>query len=323
MVSELPRVLLQHQSGVFAVSQAEQAGVGQKSVRWMASSGRWQRLLPRVYVAHNGPVTHQQRVWAAVLYAGEGAFVSHDSALHLIDRQAQSPPVVHLSIPATRVVTAQPGIRIHRTRTCQGVLFGTAPPRAGAERATLEAASLASTSDQAVAIVAAAVQKGLTTAHRLGLALEVVPRLRRRSTIREALELAGAGAHSLLEVTFERIRRSHRLPEPDRQKRLGPARVDVDLAGLLVELDGRLGHFDVDGWTTDMIRDDLHTIAGAATLRFNSILLLTKPALVAHITAAACLFRGWSGEPRCPTGCAGFAPADAVINAVLRQRHLP
>jgi hypothetical protein len=66
-------------------------------------------------VTFTGPVTRETQLWAAVLYAGQGAQRSHETAAeihHLADRRS---PMIHVTIPATRRVIPPSGMVIHRS----------------------------------------------------------------------------------------------------------------------------------------------------------------------------------------------------------------
>jgi very-short-patch-repair endonuclease len=258
-----------------------------------------------------GSLSYEQRVWAAVLYAGATAAASHETALWLLDRRLTPPPLVHPSLPWPRSCVPQQGMAIHRlTRMDDDVHPVPNPRRLRVERAALETAAAAPTAEKAIATLAQVVQRRRTTAHRLLVVLERLPNLRRRALLREVLAMCGEGAHSLLEVQHERIRSGHGLPEPRRQVRHGQAVVDVDHGDLVIELDGRLGHLDAEGWWRDMLRDDMHTIQGRAVLRFPGFVLLTQPHVVAHLEGAALRRRGWTGSLTCPPGCPGVPAAD-------------
>jgi hypothetical protein len=56
------------------------AGITDDRIRYLVESGRWQSPYPRVFVTFSGPVPLLTRQYAGVLYAGEGAALSHESA---------------------------------------------------------------------------------------------------------------------------------------------------------------------------------------------------------------------------------------------------
>jgi very-short-patch-repair endonuclease len=302
--------LLARQDGVVSAGQAAEMGWSRHALQAQVHAGRWTRPVRGVYVTRTGLLTYEQRIWVAVLSAGAGAVASHQTALWLHDRPERQPLLVHVTVPRSRNARRGPGLVVHRS-DCdpRDVMPAASPARVRVERAVLETAAAAPSDETAVAVEAGAVQRRLTTAGRLQAVLERCPTLARRHLLRGVLTMCGRGAHSLLEVQHERIRRRHYLPEPRRQVRHGSAVIDVEYDGLVVELDGRAGHFNVAGWWRDMLRDDLHTASGRAVLRFPGFLLLTQPHVVAHLEAAALRTRGWPGVLRCPPGCPGFPEA--------------
>jgi hypothetical protein len=47
----------------------------------LGASGRWQKILPGIYLAATGTVTIEQRQMAALLYAGPGAVLTGAAAV--------------------------------------------------------------------------------------------------------------------------------------------------------------------------------------------------------------------------------------------------
>jgi hypothetical protein len=63
------------------------------------------------------------RLWAAILYAGPGAVLSHETAAEidgLIDTRSAD---IHLTVPGPRRVQKVAGIQIHRSRRLGGLRF--------------------------------------------------------------------------------------------------------------------------------------------------------------------------------------------------------
>jgi hypothetical protein len=59
------------------------AEIGRGRLQNRLASGRWQSAGRGVVIAHNGPVTRNQRLWAAVLAAGDGAVCAGATAATL------------------------------------------------------------------------------------------------------------------------------------------------------------------------------------------------------------------------------------------------
>jgi hypothetical protein len=75
--------------------------------------------------------------------------------------------------------------------------------------------------------------------------------------------------------------------------------VAAGVCGLLVELDGRLGH-DGAGQFRDMNRDNRFVLGGLTTLRYGWFDVVDHPCLVGAQVGHVLLARGWLGLPvRC------------------------
>src|SRR5579864_5766236 len=109
--------LLALQGGAVARRQAAGSGIAPHTMRNRARSGRWQRLQRGVYATFSGEPTRETVLWAALLRAGPGAVLSHQTAAErhgLVDEPSQ---VITITVPASRTparVTI-PGILIHRS----------------------------------------------------------------------------------------------------------------------------------------------------------------------------------------------------------------
>jgi hypothetical protein len=321
-VSESLDLLLSEQCGLITPAQAATFGPSRKAVQHRVLAGKWQRVHPGVYGTWTGTLDAEQRIWAASLYAGEDAVVSHQSAVWLADRDSEAPKVVHIAVPVDRKVVRQSGLVIVRTRRMyeQDIQPGSRPRRFRAERAVLDSAAAAPDDRRAVALIASAVQRRVTTAGRLACAMARCPNnLPRRALLERVLVLAGDGAHSLIEVLHHDACSSHGLPSPHRQRRIGSsvadAAYDMPAGTLLAEFDGRLAHLQAVSWWADMHRDNRHSNQGLATLRFPGFILLTDPHLVAETIAVGLTRLGWPGQLRCPRGCPGLRAIRAPVGA--------
>ena len=304
------RSALRSQQGVLSLAQAQQHGWSYGTVRHAVDSGRWRRVHRGVVIAQTGPLSYLQRVWAAVLAAGERAAASHETALWLPDRRDQPPKKVHIALPRTvsgHVI--DPAVRVHRLRALPpSDLHPVArPPRVTVERAVLQCVTAARDVDEAASVIARTVQRGLTTAGRLLPSLAGAPNLPRRAALLEAARLAGGGAHSGAEVAYLRHAGRHGLPEPECQRREvagGAFYLDAYYyrhpgRPVVLELDGRLGHFDVDSWRRDMLRDSSHVASGRVALRLPALLTFTDPGRPVGLVASVLRREGWNGTLTC------------------------
>jgi very-short-patch-repair endonuclease len=72
--------LLAIQSRAIACRQDAGAGINPRAMRTRMGSGRWQRLQWGVYAVHSGEPARETMLWAALLRAGPGAVLSHQTA---------------------------------------------------------------------------------------------------------------------------------------------------------------------------------------------------------------------------------------------------
>ena len=155
--------------------------------------------------------------------------------------------------------------------------------------------------------ITVAVQRGLTTPERLRRRLLERSRICDRSHLLELLDDVDEGAESVLELRYLRdVERPHGLPTGVRQvpavSRGRGVRRDVRYAeyGLLVELDGEVGHAG-EGRFRDFRRDNAALLSGEVTLRYGWVDLDDEPCLVARQAAEVLMRGGWPGPfVRCP-----------------------
>jgi very-short-patch-repair endonuclease len=286
--------LCQRQAGVLTVESAIRI-LGRPSVRWRLSSGRWRRVADGVLVTHSGPLTDQQRLWMAILAAGDGAVLAGLTAASLDGLTGFNETRTHLLVPASRRVRkVLPGVVVHRSRQLgDGDVHPVRlPPRTRLGRSLVDAAAWAATERIARAILAAGVQQRLIRVAELGNFLEHSRQVPRRALMRVTLADVAGGAEALSELDFCDLVRRYRLPEPDRQVRRmdgeGYRWLDAvwEWARLIAEIDGRW-HMDVRAWWADMHRDNGLIVNGYRVLRFPAFAVRDSPKAVADQIAAA------------------------------------
>ncbi|MGI5147067.1 DUF559 domain-containing protein [Plantactinospora sp. CA-294935] len=275
-----------------------------KALQHRLATGRWQIMSRGVYLAHNGPVTREQRRWAAVLAAGAGrrAVLAGLSALEVLGMRGYHSATLHVLISARRQDRdPPPGVVVHRTRhlTAADVHRLGQPPCTMPARSLLDAAQWAGDDERARAIIAAGFQQRLVDGPELDRALARLPRLRRRGLIVAAAADARVGAESVAESDLLRLCRREGLPPPSRQVRRTDSRgrrryLDVyfEQWKVMVEIDGAQ-HLEVRHWWADMRRQNDLWISGIRILRFPAWLVRDRPAEVAAQLRAALLAAGW------------------------------
>jgi hypothetical protein len=315
MKTELPstlRNLVRYQYGVVSRGQALRAGLSEDMIKFKIRSDRWRQVHLGVYATFTGAPGRNAQLWAAVLSAGPGAVVSHETAaelLRLTDKVAGS---IHVTVPRQRHVAAVSGISLHRSgRALEVVQRGSNPPRTRVEETVLDLTQMAANFDDVCGWVTRAFAQELTDEERLRSAIRQRTRLRWRADLHELIAAAASGDHSVLEYRYERdVERAHGLPEPVRQAPFtGPDgrrgrrdRLYRDYR-VVVELDGRLAHPAEDQWR-DKDRDNVAALDGYQSLRYGWAHIRWHPCATALQVARVLRVRGWDGWPRpCSPGC--------------------
>lgn len=213
--------LLAMQGRAIACRQGAGVGINPRAMRTRMSSGRWQRLQWGVYAAYSGEPARETMLWAALLRAGPGAVLSHQTAAErhsLIDRPSS---LITITVPAAKHparVKIQ-GVVIHRSdtilRTTHPAML---PPCTRVEDTVLDLIQIAPTFNDAYEWICRAIGRRLTTAERIRQAMDARKKTRWRKELTLALADAGDGVLSLLEYRY--VRRVERptgcLPLADR-----------------------------------------------------------------------------------------------------------
>lgn len=301
------KLATRRQSGVIARRQVLAAGGTENDLRRMVRRRELQRVHPGVFVDHTGPLSWDQRAWAAVLacapaaLAGQSALRAHG----LVRHGGGDHDAIEVVVAPDRRVLAPPGVQLTRSTFFDTqVQLHLSPPRQRLETAVIRVAAGAVALDSAVAVAADAVQAGRTTVTRLRAALPARRSGRSLTVLGEVLDDIAVGAYSALERRYLRdVELAHGLPTGARQRRARTGRAvhyrDVDYLGLqtIVELDGRLGHeWSSDRWA-DLERDLRNAVAGDLTLRAGWPQVL-DPCRLAGIVGRILLVRGWPGDVR-------------------------
>lgn len=281
------------------------------TIRSRIRGGRWQRAYPGVYGTFSGALSRRALLWAAILKAGSGAQLSHDTAAEL-DGLLDEPSVpIHVTVPGYRRVEPIRGVRLHRSIRAEEARHpARLPPRTRAEETVLDLVEASQKLDRALTFVTKACGRRLTTAKRLENAMARRPLMRWREEMRRALNDVASGAQSWLELRYLRdVERAHGLPAGRRQyavRRRGSTQyqdVRHRRYQTVIELDGRLGHVE-DGRWRDMWRDNAATADGDVTLRYGLADIVERPCSVAAQVARVLQARGWTGSPRpCGPSC--------------------
>jgi hypothetical protein len=298
---------LEAQASAIARRQGPDVGVDPETMRTRVRSGRWQRLQRGVYAAFSGDPARETVLWAALLRAGPGAVLSHQTAAERHGLVNEPSPVITITVPAARhpAQVVIPGIAIHRSdailRTRHPAML---PPCTRAEDTVLDLIQAAPTFDDAYAWICRAVGRRRTTADRIRQAMDARKKMRWRRELVVALGDVSEGALSLLEHRYvHRVERPHGLPAARRQARVrhrtGNSYLDnlYEGYGVCSELDGTAAHPADEQWR-DKRRDNANAAQGIVTLRFGLLDLGDRSCQTAADVAAVLRMRGWTGDAR-------------------------
>jgi Transcriptional regulator, AbiEi antitoxin len=308
------RELARRQEGVVSRTQALASGMSSDAIRWATERGAWRRVYPGVFATFTGQVGQPAWLWAALLYAGEGAILSHETAAELIGLADRRSTLIHVTIPDARAVIPARGIVIHRSRhvSAKWRYARGIPPHTLTEDTVIDLVNAAGNLDEAVGWVTAAVSRHLTSEWPLRQALAARSRVRWRSQLDEVITFAAGGTHSVLEFRYDRdVERAHGLPRAARQvpftKRDGSRgyrdRCYEQYGRLVVELDGKRYHPD-ENRDRDRQRDNQAAATGSPTLRYDWSDVTREACETAVQVYGALRERGYQGKLRpCSPGC--------------------
>jgi hypothetical protein len=304
------RELAARQSGVLAARQLTRAGLTKNAINAKVRVGRWRRMYRGVYATFSGEPTRLAQLWAAVLSAGPGAMLSHQTAAEIARLTDRPSELVHVTVPKTRRVVRTPGIVVHYSKRAREALHpARLPPQTRIEETVLDLAGAAQTLDDACGWVTRSLQRGLTTQASLGYYVELRPKIRWRAELAELLTLDTAGLHSVLELRYRRdVERPHGLPRGTRQARFRRGDhneyrdVLYEAYQTAVELDGELAHIG-EAWRRDVRRDNAAAADGILTLRYSWFDVTKSPCQVAAEVAQVLARRGFTGARPCSPGC--------------------
>jgi hypothetical protein len=316
VATDLPlelRRLARFQAGMLSRAQIVGAGLSGQIVRSRLRRGSWQQSYPGVYRTSSGEPSREASLWAAILYAGPGAMLSHQTAAELWKLTDEPSSLIHVTIPGDRRVRKQPGIVFHLSKRAGNAAHPSRlPPQTRIEETVLDLWDAARDLDAAVGWVTRAFGRRLTTQGQLLRALSSRHRIRRRAQLAELLSPDWAGIHSVLEYRYVRdVERPHGFPAATRQapSRLGGRNVYRDTLyeayKTAVELDGRVAHPGDTRWN-DIRRDNAATTEGISTLRYGWPEVTITPCEVAAEVATTLAGHGYTlarpCSPACPVG---------------------
>lgn len=313
-------VLARNQAGVVSRKQALAVGMSRSAIRSRVVAGRWQQVHHGVYATSGGVLTRHAQLWAAVLYAGNDAALSHETAAKLHGLTESRNSLIHVTVPLERQVRAVSGLVVHRSGRYAGKSLSTPPgelPRTGVEETILDLAEGMDSIDEVCALVTRAFARNRAGAEFLRAELEQRERQKWKAELSELVVAAEGGAHSVLEFRYDRdVEKAHGLPVSRHQ--VSFAKKDgsrgyrdrvYEKCKVIIELDGALGHSREEQWA-DKGRDNAAAAGGRQSLRYGWQDVRWHPCETAAQIAEVLRGRGWEGTPKpCARGCALDAAA--------------
>lgn len=306
--------ILDRQAGTISRHQALRAGCEPHDIRRRKRRREWAEVHPGVYVNHTGPLTWQQRAWAAVLVCAPAA-LCHESAKRAADGPGRTThddgKPIHVAVGSNRTPDPPPGVIVHRLADLDTkVHWNTSPPRQRVEEVAVDLAAKARRDIDAIAELCDVVRSRQTTPARLAAALDGRSRVARRRLLEAVVADVAAGTCSALEQGYlARVERPHGLPRAHRQFKeslKGPLYRDAVYShfGAIVELDGRMYHSSVRARDADLERDLDAFVTGRVTARLGWGQVFDRSCTTAYKLAVAFQRLGWNGQfqrcPRCP-----------------------
>jgi very-short-patch-repair endonuclease len=304
------------QCGVVTRKQAISAGMARGAINAKLRFGRWQRVLRGVYYVFTGPMPRKAMLWAAVLYAGRDALLSHESAGELQNLVDQPVSVIHVTVPTSRRVTPVPRLVVHLSDVPMRVSGYQAgePPATLAEDTVIDLAEAAGDVDDIYGWVTRAYGRKVVQGDTLMFqAVKRRRKLRWRSELNEAIAAGAGGAHSALELRWDRdVERAHGLPVSRKQVKFTKQNGQPGYRdrvyqewGVIIELDGGQAHPE-ERRGPDRARDNQAAADGdGQTMRYGWKEVRYEACETTVLVVKLLWHRGWRDRPKpCSPGCA-------------------
>jgi hypothetical protein len=272
----LNRVLVE-QFGVVSRAQALECGVSRGRLDHLVRpGGRWQRILPGVYVVNTGAVSVDQRAMAALLYAGPKSLLTGAAAVRRHRLQCAGLNQVDVLVPEDVRVRSAGYVRIVRTGRMPTKCYRTQRIRfVLLPRAVADATRPMTSLGDVRAIVAEAIQKGRCDLASLVAELNDGPVAGSRF-YRVALRECIAGSRSAAEGALMTLIGRSDLPEPMYNAELytfdgaflGIADVWWQRAAVVAEVDSRRYHLSPADYERTVMRHNRMAAHGINVLHF-------------------------------------------------------
>ena len=271
--------VLRYQNGVIRRDQAIAAGVTEAALASRIRRGRWERVLPRVFVVEVDPLDPVVRVRSAWLWAGEDCVIGGEAAAWWLGLRAEPPMLVDIWVPPPRRMSRQPNVRVRR---------GTVDPAeqvlrqrilvTAAERTCLDLAR-AGRDDH----LEAALRRRRTTPAELGASVALGRGRRGQARARRAVAEVADNPWSPSERSVQKLFREAGIvgwranyPVAVRGGVRYPDFLFEDIK-LILEIDGREHHGSREAFEADRRRQNQLVEAGWTILRFTATQVTEQP----------------------------------------------
>jgi len=273
--AEVERIL-RKQRRLIERQQALACSMSAKAISYRTrATGPWQIVLPGVYLRDGGNLSAEQRVVAALLYAGSAIGVTGPAALAFYGIPTRRSEFVDVLVPLRNRRKDAGFARLRRTVVEPSVICQDGVIRyVRAERAIADSARQLTDIADVRAVVAAGVQGRHVELWELTRELALGP-MRGSALLRQALAEVSAGARSAAEADLLTLIRQSTLPEPLYNPRLfvgkdflaSPDAWWPDF-GVAVEVDSRAWHLSPGDWEHTLARHARMTAEGILVLHF-------------------------------------------------------
>jgi hypothetical protein len=270
------------QHGNVSRTQLLGLGLNDDQIAYRIRVGRLHRVYPGVYSVGRPPRTAHEHAMAAVLACGEGAVLSHHSALALWGLAEWRWSAIHVSVPGDR---RPRGIKVHRAcglgspdvRRHEGI------PMTSPARTILDCAPVLTDKQLHRAVNDGRRQLGLRPWHLTEVAGRF-PRHAGAKKLKPFLDLQGGPTRSEWEDAFPAWCQEHELPPPVMGATVAGHEVDALFPEhkVIIELDSWEYHQDRSSFESDRNRDADTLAAGHLTVRITWSRMTAREAARLH-----------------------------------------
>jgi hypothetical protein len=281
--------VLGEQFGVVSRAQALECGVSRGRLDHLVQpGGRWQRILPGVYVVNTGAVSADQRAMAALLYAGPKSLLTGAVAVRRHRLQCAGLNQVDVLVPEDVRVRSAGYVRIVRTGRMPVKWFRTNRIRfVPLARAVADATRSMTSLGDVRALVAESIQNGRCDVSLLVAELKNGP-VGGSRLYRAALRECIAGSRSAAEGDLMTLIGRSGLAEPMYNAELytadgtflGIADAWWQRAGVVAEVDSRRYHLSPADYERTVMRHNRMAAHGITVLHFLPDTVKTEPSTV-------------------------------------------